>query len=174
MRHTALVLLALVITQPAVAAEPTPAAVQQLIDERAIITIADGIDRAVDAKDWPKARSYFADRVRVDFSSLTGQPAATMPSEDLIGAWSGNLRGTKTSLHLRTNHAVTFAADRATVISNGYAWNRMEGNGDPLWEVWGIYEYSLVKTSDTWKVESFTFRATHQRGNNWVRDTPGR
>ncbi|ESW65018.1 nuclear transport factor 2 family protein [Mesorhizobium sp. C277A] len=150
-----------------------PSGWRALADERAVIRIADAIDRAVDAQDWKLARSYFADRVTVDFSSLSGQPAATIPSDDLIGTWAGNLRGSKTSLHLRTNHQVIFEADAATVSSNGYAWNRMEGNGDPLWEVWGTYEHHLVRSGTGWKVDGFVFRATHERGNPWVKMTPG-
>lgn len=122
-----------------------PSREMALADERAVIRIADAIDRAVDAQDWRLARSYFADRVTVDFSSLSGQPSATIASDDLIGTWAANLRGSKTSLHLRTNHQVAIDANAATVSSNGYAWNRMEGNGDPLWEVWGTYEHQLVR-----------------------------
>src|SRR6476659_8437786 len=40
-----------------------PSGWQALADERAVIRIADAIDRAVDAQDWKLARSYFADRV---------------------------------------------------------------------------------------------------------------
>jgi hypothetical protein len=155
------------------AAERLSAGLQALADERAVIRIADAIDRAVDAQDWPLARSYFADRVEVDFSTLSGQPPATIPAEDLIAGWAGNLRGSKTSLHLRTNHQVAIDGDRATVLSNGYAWNRMEGNGDPLWEVWGVYEHRLARTGDAWKVDGFTFRMTHERGNPWVKTTAG-
>lgn len=144
-----------------------------LADERAVIRIADAIDRAVDAQDWKRARSYFADRVAVDFSSLSGQPPATIAADDLIGTWSANLKGSKTSLHLRTNHQVVIELDAATVSSNGYAWNRMEGNGDPLWEVWGTYEHRLKRLGDDWKVDGFTFRMTHERGNPWVKTTPG-
>ncbi|MGX7872923.1 nuclear transport factor 2 family protein [Mesorhizobium sp. ORM6] len=144
-----------------------------LADERAVVRIADAIDRAVDAQDWKLARSYFADRVTADFSSLSEQPAANIASDDLIGAWAGNLKGSKTSLHLRTNHQVVLEADTATVLSNGYAWNRMEGNGDPLWEVWGTYEHHLRRTAVGWKVDGFTFRMTHERGNLWVKATPG-
>lgn len=144
-----------------------------LADERAVIRIADSIDRAVDAQDWKRARSYFADRVTVDFSSLSGQPPATIASDDLIGTWSANLKGSKTSLHLRTNHQVVIEPDAATVSSNGYAWNRMEGNGDPLWEVWGTYEHHLTRSGASWKVDGFTFRMTHERGNPWVKTTPG-
>ncbi|TPI63201.1 nuclear transport factor 2 family protein [Mesorhizobium sp. B3-1-7] len=144
-----------------------------LADERAVIRIADAIDRAVDAQDWTLARSYFADRVTADFSTLSGKPAANIASDDLIGAWAGNLKGSKTSLHLRTNHQVSFDAGAATVRSNGYAWNRMEGNGDPLWEVWGTYEHHLTRSGTGWKVDGFTFRMTHERGNPWVKATPG-
>ncbi|TPN88132.1 nuclear transport factor 2 family protein [Mesorhizobium sp. CU2] len=150
-----------------------PAGWQALADERAVIRIADAIDRAVDAQDWKLARSYFTDRVTADFSSLSGQPAANILSDDLIGAWAGNLKGSKTSLHLRTNHQVVLEAGAATVRSNGYAWNRMEGNGDPLWEVWGTYEHHLIRSGAGWKVDGFTFRMTHERGNPWVKGTPG-
>ncbi len=160
-------------TPPATAADALPPALQQLVDERAIIAVADGIDRAVDAQDWQAARAYFADQVRIDFSSLSGQPPSTIPSDDLIAGWAGNLKGSKTSLHLRTNHEVSVNGDAATVVSHGYAWNRMEGNGDPLWEVWGTYEHTLVRTDAGWKVNGFTFRMTHERGNDWVKTTPG-
>ena len=159
---------------PADARGAEPADWQALADERAVIRIADAIDRAVDARDWKLARSYFADRVTADFSSLSGQPVATIASDDLIGAWAANLTGSKTSLHLRTNHQVEIGADAATVRSNGYAWNRMEGNGDPLWEVWGTYQHHLIRSASGWKVDGFTFRMTHERGNPWVKATPGR
>jgi len=154
-------------------AEPAAPQWQALADERAVIRIADAIDRAVDVQDWPRARGYFADRVTVDFSSLSGQPPATIAAADLIGTWAANLKGSKTSLHLRTNHQVVFDGNSATVSSNGYAWNRMEGNGDPLWEVWGTYEHHLIRLGAGWKVDGFTFRMTHERGNSWVKTTPG-
>lgn len=49
----------------------------------------------------------------------------------------------------------------------------MEGNGDPLWEVWGTYEHHLTRFADGWKVDGFVFRMTHERGNPWVKNTPG-
>ncbi len=140
-------------------------------DERAIIRLVDAIDNAVDIKDWARARSYFADQVRTDFSSLSGQPAATIPADTLIQGWRTNLTAKKTSLHMRTNHAVRIEGGRATVSSHGYAWNRMEGNGDPLWECWGFYEHTLVRTTAGWRVDGMTFSLAHERGNPWVKTT---
>lgn len=154
-------------------AESTSTELQRLIDERALVRLVDRIDRAVDAQDWKLARGFFADRVRIDFSSLSGQPETTISADDLIAGWAGNLKGSKTSLHLRTNHDVVIGGDRATVKSNGYAWNRMEGNGDPLWEVWGTYTAEMVRSQSGWEVDAFAFHKTHERGNEWVKTTPG-
>ena len=45
----------------------------------------------------------------------------------------------------------------------------MEGNGDPLWEVWAVYEHAFERIGGAWKVTGFTFRMTHERGNLWVK-----
>lgn len=157
----------------AAAAEAVNAELQRLIDERDLVHLVDRIDRAVDARDWKLARGFFADRVRADFSSLSGQPEATISADDLIAGWAGNLKGNKTSLHLRTNHEVVIDGDRATVKSNGYAWNRMEGSGEPLWEVWGTYSAEMIRSHGGWVVDAFAFHKTHERGNDWVKITPG-
>jgi hypothetical protein len=48
----------------------------------------------------------------------------------------------------------------------------MEGNGDPLWEVWGHYVHELRRTAAGWRVTAFTFVKTNERGNEWVKTTP--
>lgn len=151
-----------------------------LVDRAQMIAIADGLDMAVDAKDWAAARAYFTDEITVDFTSLVGGEPATIPADGLIAGWSGNLTATKTSFHLRGNHQITFnGADDATMVSHGYAWNRMEAGalaengGDPLWEVWGTYIHEFTRTEDGWRLDGMTFNATAERGNPFVRNTPG-
>ncbi len=173
----------------AVAAFATPAAAQPgdpvtadtAVAVSEMIRVADAIDAAVDAKDWPLARSFFVDTIDVDFSALVGGAPARIPADMLIDGWSANLTAEKTSFHLRGNHRVTFhGADAATMHSHGYAWNRMEAGaepangGEPLWEVWGVYTHGFARTEAGWAVTSMTFAPTAQRGNAWVRDTPGR
>lgn len=136
-----------------------------------LIRLTDALDRAVDDKDWEAARALFADEVAADFSSLSGQPAARISADAIISAWKANLTAAKTSQHHRSNHQVTMHGERATVLSVAHAWNRMEGNGDPLWEVWGVYEHSFHTDHGRWLIDGMTLRVTHQRGNAWVRDT---
>ncbi len=148
-------------------AESTPAVEVQ--DDRArLIDIANALDVAVDAKDWGAARSYFADDVTVDFTSLAGGEPATIPADDLIGGWRANLFAEKTSFHLRGNHVVAIDGDGASMVSHGYAWNKYDAladDGGALWEVWGVYEYDFARLGGDWKITAFTFTATHQRGN---------
>ena len=98
----------------------------------------------------------------------------------LIAGWSGNLTEEKKSFHLRGNHRIHFdGADAAIMQSHGYAWNRMErgafaeNGGEALWEVWGTYTHEFTRTADGWRIDAMTFTATAQRGNDYVRDTPG-
>lgn len=143
-------------------------ALRRIGDEAAIIRLANALDAAIDSKDWVKARSLFAERVTIDL----GEGAKPMAADDLVGGWRSNLGLKKTSLHVRGNHVVEVHGDHAVVMSNAYVWNRLEGNGDPLWEVWGHYRYELERVGALWRITLFSYRATHERGNMWVKTTP--
>ncbi|GGX47385.1 hypothetical protein GCM10007385_13950 [Tateyamaria omphalii] len=158
----------------------TPITIETIVSQTEMIRIADALDAAVDAKDWALARSFFADTIDVDFTSLVGGEPASIPADVLISGWSANLTAEKESFHLRGNHRVTFESDgSATMLSHGYAWNRMEraalpeNGGNTLWEVWGTYVHGFVETEAGWKVDAMTFTATAERGNAFVRNTPG-
>ena len=157
-----------------------PVTAETVVARAEMIRIADALDAAVDAKDWKLARSFFTDTVDVDFTSLVGGAPATIPADTLISGWSSNLTAEKTSFHLRGNHRVSFHTDgSATMLSHGYAWNRMErgampeNGGEALWEVWGTYVHGFVETDAGWKIAAMTFNATAERGNIFVRNTPG-
>ncbi len=183
---TTIALLSLTISASSASAE-APAFVagdaitaDTLVDQAEMIRIADALDAAVDAKAWADARSYFTDEIDVDFTSLVGGEPATIPADALIAGWSSNLTAEKESFHLRGNHRISFdGADSAVMHSHGYAWNRMdagalpENGGNALWEVWGTYVHEFSRTEDGWKVSAMTFTATAERGNDFVRNTPG-
>lgn len=158
-----------------------PVTAETLLDRAEMIRIADALDAAVDAKDWPAARSFFTDEITVDFSSLVGGDPATIPADGLIAGWSSNLTAEKTSFHLRGNHRITFeGSDTAVMHSHGYAWNHMdagalpENGGEALWEVWGNYTHDFARTEDGWRITGMVFDATAERGSDYVRNTPGR
>lgn len=139
-------------------------------DETAIRLLVDEIDNACDAKDWEKCRSFFADRVAVDFTSLAGGEPAEISADELIGAWAANLFAEKKTFHQRGNHRFEIAGDRATVFSKAYAFNLLEsGAVAGLWEVWGNYTHELVRTQAGWRCAGLKLDVVHRRGDDRVR-----
>lgn len=139
-------------------------------EEWQIQKIIDGIDNAVDAKDWGKTQSYFAHTIQVDFGTLGDGRSHEMPSADLIAAWSQNLYAGKKSFHLRGNHHIEINDNLASAFSKGYAFNAIdEGAVTGIWEVWGNYIYTLMKESDGWKVTSMTLQVIQTRGDDHIR-----
>jgi|SRR5882757_3970903 len=136
--------------------------------------IVDGIDNAVDAKDWRLARSYFTEEIDVDFTSLAGGQPGRMPADQLIDAWRSNLFTAKRTFHLRGNHQITVTGDSGVVYSKAYAFNRVDrAHGDPLWEVWGSYVHHVERGPDGWLCTSMSFTVSHARGNDAVRAAAG-
>lgn len=143
---------------------------ETILDEATVRKIVDAIDASVDAKDWQLCRSYFADEIHVDFTSLAGGAPARMGSDDLINAWRTNLFAEKKSFHQRTNHRIEINGDNAKVFSKGYAFNLLEaGEAAGMWEVWGDYAHTLTRTKTGWKVTGMTLTVAHTRGDDRVR-----
>jgi hypothetical protein len=147
----------------------------RLVDEHAIVTVVNAIDFHVDRKDWSAALGCFTEEIDVDFTSLAGGAPARLKAADLVAAWQRSLYAEKLSHHMRTNHQVRIDGDRAEVLSQGYAWNKLAvGQGSDLWETWGTYRHTLVRVRDRWKVGGMAYFARHSRGNEKVREyVPG-
>lgn len=141
------------------------------VAEAELRRVADTLDHAVDTKDWPLARRQFADRVRLDMTSLGGPSATEFAADDVVAGWQRAFQGGKTSLHFRTNHLATMEGRRAaTLVSHGYAWNRLPDG--QLWEVWGTYSYRVTwERKAGWRIADFAFTARHERGDRAVATT---
>ena len=153
-----------------VADAPPTAAVQSLLDERDILGVMDGLDDAVDRKDWTTAQTYFDDDVDVDFSSLGGAPGR-ITGAGLVKNWQDALTNDKQSFHMRGGAMIAVKGDTAVVTSHGYAWTRMTtrpANND-LWEVWGVYEHRLVRKAGGWRIDGLKFVKTYERGDPSIR-----
>jgi len=153
---------------------PTSPAAQRQDDEAAIAAVVTKLDEAVDKKDWAGARAAFTDRIEVDLSSLGGEPDS-VPADELVGNWKANLPRGKSSFHMLSAPTIKIDGDTATFKANGYAWNKLDARAENnLWEVWGVYQHKLTRTPLGWKISSFGFHKTAERGDPTIRDAqPG-
>jgi hypothetical protein len=146
-----------------------PPELQRLLDESAVTNIAASLDDAVDRKDWPAALALFDEEIDVDFSSLGGAPGRIAKS-GLIENWKAALTPDKQSFHLGGDGVATITGDAATLMTHGYAWNRLTTRTrNDLWEVWGVYQYKFVRTPQGWKINALKFVKTYERGDPDVR-----
>ncbi|MEO0992142.1 MAG: nuclear transport factor 2 family protein, partial [Pseudomonadota bacterium] len=121
--------------------------------------IAAGADR----HDWPRVRAAFADRVRVDYTSLWGGEANEMDADALIAQWSGFLPGFEATHHMVTNQTVTeLDGDTALAEADFTATHRIE---EALWVLGGRYSYEMRREGDRWVVRSLTMTALWETGD---------
>ena len=147
---------------------PTPLAP----DESEIRRLTDELFITTDLKDWPAARSLFADGpIEVDMSSLAGGGPVQMTADQLIAGFQAGLHAGKVSHHLTANYRVQVAGERAELWAHGYAWNRVAAlpAGSDLWETWGNYRLGYRRVGGQWRIDAFRYYSKLTRGNEAVR-----
>lgn len=77
-----------------------------------IIRIFNGSDR----HEWDTVRNSFASQVLLDYSSLNGQPAASLKAEDIVTAWISFLPKFKFTLHLLSNFEIQISGNDEIMI----------------------------------------------------------
>lgn len=152
-----LLLILMTTTAAVLATRPSPAE-----DRRAVEDVVAHVAYDADAREWAALRSRFADRVRVDYASLTGQPASTLDADALMTAWRGVLPGFDATQHLLGPVLVELDGERATAHTHVRATHRI---GAEVWVVGGRYTYGLERTPAGWRVASTRFALAYQEGN---------
>ncbi len=117
---------------------------------------------AIDTKQWDIATAQFADKVYVDYSSLSGQPGSIVNASDLVGGWK-NLLARVNTHHMLTNFEISIEADQAETYSHVYASHLADGF--EYWDAFGRYHHKLRKINKQWKITSMTLIMHGQKGN---------
>jgi 3-phenylpropionate/cinnamic acid dioxygenase small subunit len=124
-------------------------AIQQLLDERAIIDVCVRYATAIDDRDWERLRSCFLpDAVGIYHADrpLTGYPAI----EEAVRTAVTPLSRTQ---HLVTNFTVVLDGDRATSRCYLHAQHVRAGlPGGETFVIAGRYSDRLVRTDDGWRI----------------------
>jgi hypothetical protein len=145
----------------------TAATVIAQLETKAVI---DELFVTVDRKDWARTQGLFTQNIAIDFTSLGGGKA-TIPSSELVAAWTKNLYKDKLSLHMTSNHQIQINGNRAEAYLHGYAYNQLlSPTGSDVWQTWGVYRINLERTTSGWKINTLEYFAKRNEGNERARD----
>ncbi|WP_413670569.1 nuclear transport factor 2 family protein [Mucilaginibacter sp. Mucisp86] len=127
-----------------------------------IIETITALFAGADERDWGKVKNALAENVELDYSSMTGNPASTVTSEDIITAWRGFLPGFDETHHQLADFYVMQNGSAALVHYYGKADHFI---GDELWTVEGTYDTELIESNDKWIIAKHKLNLIKQDGN---------
>lgn len=118
-----------------------------------------------DTNNWDGVEAQFADKVTLDYSSMTGNPAAELSPKDITTAWKTVLPGFTNTHHQIGNIIIEAHENKAHLFCYGTATHYLEDDNGNIWTVVGSYDFDLVKVDNQWKISTMTFNYKYQDGN---------
>jgi hypothetical protein len=121
---------------------------------------------ALDLRDWQAVRDAFADHVDVDYSSLSGEPAANVHGDTLVGGWRSFVGAFDATQHL-TGPCTAVERDGGVLAhTHVRGYHHIAGAaGGAVWIVAGHYVIRLVHRRAGWRVVGLTLKVLYQEGN---------
>lgn len=121
---------------------------------------------ATDQNEWADVAKCFDSNVILDYSSMTGNPAAELSPAQIVEAWKGVMPGFESTHHQLGNFMVTEKENSAEVFCYGTASHYLNDEGGNVWIVVGTYDFELTHTANgAWKVSTMKFNFKYQDGN---------
>jgi SnoaL-like domain len=127
---------------------------------------------AVDDLDWDTVRACFSAEIDVDYTSLWGGDAETVPVEQLVSGWKELATGYDATQHLTGPFVVTHRDDRRLDCTTTFrAYHHVIEDGDAsTWMVAGRYVIGLELESDRWRIKAVTLRLAYEEGDRRLVD----
>lgn len=123
--------------------------------EHGILDIFEGADE----RDWTRVKKAMAEKVLLDYSSMTGGEPALLSPDDIIKAWANFLPGFDKTKHNLSNFKISTSGNLTTVTFDGKADHFIK---DVAWTVEGYY-YAEAQNDNRISLLKFNFK--RQRGD---------
>lgn len=120
---------------------------------------------ATDQGNWERVMECFHQEVVLDYSSFSGQEAASLSPSAIVEAWQGLLPGFESTHHQLGNFISSIDGNSAQVFCYGTASHYLEDEDGSLWTVVGSYDLELILQDGEWKISKLKFNFKYQQGN---------
>ena len=121
---------------------------------------------ATDRGDWNTLHQLFAPEVRLDYSSMNGQPAQILTPKAISSAWKSILPGFEYTHHQIGNFNSKSTETTAKVFCYGTAQHYLSDPQGSVWTVVGSYDFELQLIHKEWRITAMTFHYKFQTGNS--------
>lgn len=115
-----------------------------------------------DRREWRKLTEVFADKVTLDYTSLTGGEPVTLAPAQIVEGWEGALGSYAATQHLLGNHLASVDGDTAVCTASFQATHRKPD--DTLWTLGGTYRFDLVRAAGAWRITGVLMNADWSDG----------
>lgn len=137
---------------------------EELTARLEVIDLVSKYARGMDTKNWRAVGKILTDKLDIDYSQATGQPATEMTRDELVNALRTLLdRSNVTVQTLTTNHVVEVSGERADSVSDLAVVHRTDEG--KTFEVRGRYAFGFSKQSDSWKISKIHIHASWADGD---------
>ena len=127
-----------------------------------VLRYATGIDR----HDWTLYRSIFADPLTIDFSSWSGEPAASMNADDWVVGVRATLDPFDATQHVLTNFVIEVDGAHATCTCYMVAHHHLvTGDLREMHSIGGYYVHRLRRAGDGWLIHATQLNVTWEMGD---------
>ncbi|MGC3945765.1 MAG: nuclear transport factor 2 family protein [Chryseolinea sp.] len=130
--------------------------------EHTIVENISALFSGADERNWSKVKSVLSQHVLLDYSSMTGAPAATVSPDQIITSWSAFLPGFNRTNHQLSDVRVERKDREAVATYNGKADHFLN---EKVWTVEGSYTTEVKLINGIWLITSQTFHLQKQSGD---------
>ena len=134
-------------------------------DVAAVTTAIEAVATLADLGRFDALETLYAEEVTVDYSSLTGEPAARVAASDLMRAWGALLPGFDRTRHTLSDIRVIIDGNAAVATA---AFTADHYINERFWQARGNYRYELRRDGRAWRIVAHTMNLQGEGGSRDV------
>lgn len=139
---------------------------EHLLAKEKISEVINNLFIFTDNKDWQNVEKCFAEKVHFDMTSTGEESTLTLSSRQITDMWDEGLRNLDAVHHQAGNLKIDLTKDKAVAFCYGIATHfKKTTSGQNTRTFVGSYNFHLIKSNDTWKIDSFKFNLKFIDGN---------